>query len=47
MNIRVIDNNSFHNLDIVFSSSEDEANNLRTCVSSFIINMNLILETFK
>lgn len=34
-------------LEVVFSCNEDEINNLRTCVSSFIVNMNLVCETMK
>jgi hypothetical protein len=34
-------------MEITFSSKEDEANSLRTCVSAFVNNLTLICETME
>ena len=46
MNIESSEKN-YHVLHIIFSANEEEVNNLRTCISSFIINMSMICETMK
>jgi hypothetical protein len=47
MNLRRIEDSTLTHLDLTFSCNDDEVNNLRTCVSSFVANMSLICETMK
>ena len=34
-------------LDVEFQCNEEEANSLRTCVSSFVANMSLVCDTMR
>ncbi len=34
-------------LDVEFTSNEDEVGSLRTCITSFVMNMSLVCETIK
>lgn len=47
MKLRQVENSSITMVDAVFTCNEEEANTMRTCISSFVINMNLICETMK
>lgn len=47
MSVRDDEKNGLVFLDIVFSANEEEANSLRTCVSSFVANLSLVCETMK
>jgi hypothetical protein len=46
MNIKSLEG-EWVNLEIEFSSNEEEASSLRTCISSFVTNMTMICETMR
>jgi len=34
-------------VDVIFTSDEDEAGSLRTCITSFVTNLSLVANTLK